>query len=103
MLTIREEVAVTEAVEQAMTWTPFADDMMEAAKWRIAREPECGTLLGEHGDGLRRLMHMPSNATAKSPAMLVRYYVVEHMAVVDWIKFIPFNPNEAVSPDAYTL
>ena len=30
MLTIREEDSVRDAVEQAMTWNRFADDMMEA-------------------------------------------------------------------------
>ena len=103
MLTVREEDAVSDAVEQAMTWNAFARDMMEAAIWRISREPTCGTPLPPLGTELRRLLHMPPNAIVKSPAMLVRYYVVEHTAVIDWIKFIPFNPSQAVNPDAYTL
>jgi len=103
MLTIREEDSVRDAVEQAMTWNRFADDMMEAAKWRIAREPKCGRPLEPRTDQLRRLLLMQSNVTIESPRLLVRYYVIEHMAVIDWIRFLPFQPDQAVSPDAFTV
>ena len=105
MLTIREEDSVREAVEQAMAWNRFADDMMAAAIWRIAREPTCGTPLSVPSTEppRRRLLHIPPNATVQSPGMLVRYYVLEHTAVVDWIRFLPFNAAQAVNPDAFTL
>lgn len=103
MLTVIEEDSVREAVDQAMAWNPFANDMMEAAIWRIAKEPTCGTLLEPSTTPPRLLLHIPPNATAKTPALLVRYYVIGPEVVVDWVKFLPFDPGQAVSPKAFTV
>ena len=103
MLTVGEEHSVSEAAEQAMVWNPFAQDMMFAAVWRIAREPTCGTPLKLSTNPPRRLLHMMSNTVAKSPALLVRYYVLEHKAIVDWVKFLPYDADQAVSPEAFSL
>lgn len=105
MLTVREENSVRDAVKQAMAENPFADDMMAAAVWRISKEPTCGRPMPTKTSTIpqRRLLRFRSTTTGELPEMLVRYYILENVAVVDWVRFLPFNPDQAVNPDAFTV
>ena len=101
MLTIREELSVTRAIERAVEEHPLADDIYGAAAWRIAREPECGTPLIGAPEGCR-VLNLPPNQEARTPGLLVRYSR-EGMQVitVDWIEFYPYDEALAVRPLAY--
>ena len=99
--TIREELGVTREVERAASTHPLAADVFEAAKWRIAREPECGTPLGGIDDPHLVLYLLP-NKLAESPGLLVRYFRESRdVLVVDWVRFEPYAAAGAVNPVAY--
>ena len=103
-LTVREEHHVTEDVNFAVAQYPFAEDAFEAAKWRIARDPECGILVsGIDAHPPRRVVHFPPVRQTSSPGLLVRYYPLPTMVVIDWVHFYPFDDGAAVLPDAYRV
>jgi hypothetical protein len=101
VLTIREELSVTRAIERAVEEHPLADDIYGAAAWRIARELECGTPLVGVPEGYRVLNLLP-NREARTPGLLVRYFREGvQMVTVDWIEFYPYDEALAVRPLAY--
>ena len=101
MLTIREELSVTHAIERAAEEYPMADDIYGAAAWRIAREPECGTPLKGAPEGYR-VLNLPPNREARTPGLLVRYFRESAAAItVDWIEFYPYDDALAVRPHAF--
>ena len=103
-ITVREELNVTEAVDSAVAKYPFAEDVFEAAKWRIARDPECGKPVSEtDSQPPRRVVHIRPVHQAASPGLLVRYYRLPDVMVIDWVHFYPFDSGAAVSPDAYRV
>lgn len=99
-LTVREEDSVTEAVSDAVTKYPAAEDIFRSAVWVIARSPRSGTVLGGSNPE-RRLLKLLPNSIAKTPGLKVRYYLESHLAVVDWVKFSPYDDSQAVAPAAY--
>lgn len=100
---IREEHHVTADVDSAVSVYPFAEDIFEAAKWRITRDPECGTPVSHtETHPIRRVVHIRPLRKAGSPGLLVRYYLLTDIVVVDWVHFYPFDGETAVQPDAYT-
>ena len=101
MLTIREELSVTRAIERAAEQYPLADDIYGAAAWRIAREPECGTPMPGAPEDYRLLNLLP-NQEARTPGLLVRYFRESAQAItVDWIEFYPYDDALAVRPHAF--
>ena len=88
-ITVREEHHVKDDVDSAVAKWPFAEDAFEAAKWRIARDPECGTPV--------------SQTDAHPPGILVRYYQLPTVVVIDWVRFYPFDDGAAVLPGAYQV
>ena len=99
--TIREELSVSQEVERATQMHPLAESIFDAAKWRIAREPDCGRPL-EGIDELRRVLHLPPNRDARTPGLLVRYVQVSRDVIsVEWVHFYPYDAGAAVSPAAY--
>ena len=101
-ITVREEHRVMDAVDLAVTMYPFADEVFEAAKWRISRDPKCGQPVSQtNSHPPRRVVHIPPVRQAGSPGLLVRYYLSD-IVVIDWVHFYPFDKGAAVSPDAYT-
>ena len=103
-VTVREEHHVTEDVNSAVAEYPFAEDVFDAAKWRIARDPECGALVsGTDAHPPRRVVHILPVHQTSSPGLLVRYYRLPTMAVIDWVHFYPFDDGTAVLPDAYRV
>lgn len=104
-LSIREEHHVTEEVDAAVAKYPFAEDAFWSATWRIAREPECGKpVTGTNAYPSRRVVHIqPLQETSSSPGILIRYYRLPNLIVIDWVHFYPFNSETAVRPDAYSL
>ena len=93
---------VSDDVDSAVSKYPFAEDVFEAAKWRIARDSECGTPV-THTDAHppRRVVHIRPLRQAVSPGLLVRYYRLSDVAVIDWVRFYPFDDKAAVLPDAF--
>ncbi len=101
MLTIREELSVTRAIERAIEEHPLADDIYGAAVWRIAREPDCGTPLVGGPEGYR-VLNLPPNREAQTPGLLVLYSREGTQEItVDWIQFYPYDDALAVWPLAY--
>ena len=100
-LTVREEHRVSDDVDSAVAKYPFAEEVFEAAKWRIARDPECGTPVSRtDAHPPRRVIHIRPLHKALSPGLLVRYYLSD-VVVIDWVHFYPFDDNAAVLPDAF--
>ena len=100
ILTVVEEGPVSETVDEAASKYKFADDVFQAAIWRIAREPGCGDIL----EGLnpeRRILYLPPVTKAQSPGLIVRYYYDEERVMIDWVKFYPYKESDAVMPRAY--
>jgi len=86
---------------------PFAEDVYEAVKFRIAREPGVGTVM-PGTTPRRQLVWVMSNPIAKSPGLLVRYYQKKEKTceiTIDWIKFFPFDPavHTGASPGEYII
>ena len=103
-VTVREEHHVTEDVNSAVAEYPFAEDVFDAAKWRIARDPECGTLVsGTDAHPPRRVVHILPVHQTSSPGLLVRYYRLPTMAVIDWVHFYPFDDGNCCSPQRHTV
>lgn len=102
--TIIEETRVTETLQTEIAANPRVDEVFEALKWRLARDPECGTL-AEHPSGEYRLVFLPSVRPAKSPSLLARYQhdAMAQTVTIDWIKVYPYDDATAVSPDAFDL
>lgn len=101
-LTIVEEEEVSLALDEACKKYSHANDMFEAAKWRIARQPECGTII-EDEEPYRRLLKLPPIKKSENPTLLIRYYVGKHEVTIDWIRFSPYDKQQAVSPPAFIL
>ena len=99
-LTVVEEDSVSAAIAEAVAKFPAADDVFQAAAWVIARAPDKGALL-KSSESEYRLLKLLPNSIVKSPGVLVRHRVEKNQVVVDWIKFLPFNERDAVSPKAY--
>ena len=99
--TIREEFSVSEVVDRAVADHPLAEDMFESAKWRIAREPDCGTPVTDVSQP-RLLVHILPNLDGHTPGMLVRYHVADaHTIDIDWVHFYPYDEAIAIRPGAY--
>jgi len=101
-LLVREEHHVEDDVDAATTEDPLAEEVFEAAKWRLARDPECGTKM-PNVTPERWLLHLLPVAEAKSPGLLVRYYRVKEIIVVDWVKFYDHDEDAAIKPEAYSI
>jgi len=99
-LTVIEESEVSEILEESIQIYPHAGDMFQAALWRIAREPDCGALI-EDKPPFRRLIKLVSVKQSKNPVLLIRYHFDDKEAVVDWVKFLPYDDKQAVNPPAY--
>jgi len=100
--TIREELNVSRCVDRATsTMHPLAMDVFEAAKWRIAREPDCGTPMGEL-DEPRLLLNLLPNKLAETPGLLVRYFSESRdIIVIDWVHFYRYEEASAINPGSY--
>ena len=103
LLTVFEEQAVSDAVDAAVAEYPFAEDVFDAAIWLLARNPDAGDVI-DGTNPVQNLICIPSNRLAKSPTLLVRYFRKdEDSLMITWIKFLPFDESNAVTPDAYQL
>jgi hypothetical protein len=102
LLTVIEEAAVSEAVDAANAEYRFAEDIFEAAKWRLAHDRGAGTPLNGFNPP-QRLICIPSNQIAKSPTLLVRFTASDTDVTITWVKFLPYDESSAVTPDAYHL
>ena len=101
-LTIREEHHVSDNVDAAVSKYPFAEDAFEAAKWRIARDPECGTPVSQtDAHPPHRVVHIRPLHKADSPGILVRYHRLSDVVVIDWVHFYPYDARTAILPDAF--
>ena len=70
-ITVREEHHVKDDVDSAVAKWPFAEDAFEAAKWRIARDPECGTPVSQtDAHPPRRVVHIPLYVRQLLPGFL---------------------------------
>ena len=99
--TVREELLVSREVDRAISMHPLVENIFEAAKWRIAREPNCGTPMEDVGED-RRVLNLPPNRVAKTPGLLVRYFQEsQDIVVIDWVRFYPYDDSIAVYPSAY--
>lgn len=103
--TVIEEDSVREAVDAAVAKYPWADEVFEAAKFVISTNRFTGDEM-PGTNPVRRLVYLRPNRLAKSPAILVRYYICEEperdgYPVVDWVKFYDYDDEEAVTPAAY--
>ena len=102
-LQVIEEESVRVAVNLACQKYPQAEDMFNAATWRLARDRECGLQI-EDKEPYRRIIKVNPIKGAKSPSLLVRYYILdEDSLIVDWVKFYPFDETKAVDPLAYVF
>ena len=98
-VTVREEHHVTEDVNSAVAEYPFAEDVFDAAKWRIARDPECGALVsGTDAHPPRRVVHILPVHQTSSPGLLVRYYRLPTIAVIRLGAFLPVRRWNCCSP-----
>jgi len=107
LFTVVEEEAVSDIVDAAVAQYPWADEVFQAAVWLIAKDRESGEPI-PGTTPLRRLMYLRPNRLAKSPGVLVRYWVedvtagaAEDRIVVDWVKFYDYDDDDAVTPAAY--
>lgn len=102
--TVAQEDSVGEEVVNATRKYPRAEDVFDAAIWRISRDPRCGSVVG-HGSPERRLVYFPPIKTVRSPGLLVRYYLEDNegRVVIDWIKFFDYSEKDAVSPREYVI
>jgi hypothetical protein len=99
-LTIFEEFSASEEIDIAIKQYPHAHDMIEAAKWRIARQPDCGIEIGNE-EPFHRILKLPPLKNSQNPTLIVRFYVNEHEAIIDWAKFYPYEESQAISPAAF--
>ena len=99
-LTVVEEPSVQEIVDAAVKNLPFAEDIFDAAKWRIARDWQCGELIEGSPKGHRVVNFLP-NKIAESPGLIVRFYYRDTEAIIDYVEFYPFDPRIAALPEAY--
>jgi hypothetical protein len=105
LLSIIEEAIVTAAVEEAVARFPFAEEVFFAAKWRVARDFECGHLIAGSNPG-KRLLYLPPNKIARSPGLLVRYFQGKDdfgypAIVVDWVQYLEYDEAKALAPRAF--
>ena len=49
----------------------------------------------------RRVVHIRPLRKAASPGILVRYYRLSDIVVIDWVRFYPYDARTAVLPDAF--
>ncbi len=104
LLTYVSEDAVIAVIGNALKRYPAAEDIFDAAIWRICQE-HCGAAINGTNP-LRYVIELPPIREARSPGVLVRFYYEDdgnHNFVVDWIKFSDYNEAEAISPPAYTI
>lgn len=96
---IQATLHVIREVERAMRLYPLAEDAFKAAKWRIAREPNCGMPVEEVNG--RRAIYLHSNRVAKTPSVLVEYSQQGNNLVINGIRYFPYDSSQAVCPTAY--
>lgn len=102
--TIIEENGVTETLLAEVQKDQRVDDVFEALKWRIAREPTVGVLVQETGIDYRLVYFRPSKG-AKNPYVLARYLVDEtaETITIDFIKVYPYDEAIAYTNPAFDI
>lgn len=101
-LSVEETEEVSAAVKHACDAYKHAQAMFDAAVWRIAREPHAGTLIEEE-EPYRRVMKFLPNKQSKNPILIVRYYYDKDSAVIDWVKYYPYDKDQAINPPSFIL
>lgn len=102
--TIIEESGVTEALAEAIKDDPRADEVFEALKWVLSRDPNQGTPVQHEGIDYKLIYFLPIKA-AKNPYILARYMVMEEEeeVLIDWIKVFPYDDELAYTPPAFDI
>jgi hypothetical protein len=102
--TIIEQPEVSNELDRARLENPRVSEVFDALTWRMAREPDCGTLVNDQGDDYRLVINCPIRG-AKNPQILLRYVVDEarEEIVIDFAKVLPYDDALAYSPEAFDL
>jgi len=102
--TIIEESAVTATIAQESKADPRVDDVFEALKWRVSRQPEIGNLV-QHGGTDYRLIFFNPVKGAKNPFVLARYLIdaVKEEILIDWVKVYPYDDKLGYSNPAFDI
>lgn len=95
-----ETESVAEVVRAELKNHPAAERIWLAATWLITHSPEIGKELPNTAPA-RRLLKLMPNEIAKTPGLLVRYYMDGNRVAIDWVKFFPYDKAKSVSPAAY--
>jgi hypothetical protein len=102
--TIIEDSGVTEVVATESKTDPRVDDVFEALKWRLAREPNVGTGVQHNGIDYKLVFFNPVKG-AKNPYVLAKYLVDEEKEeiLIEWVKVYPYDAKIAHSNPAFDI
>lgn len=101
-LTIVETEEVQKIVDAAIKELSFAEEIFDAAKWRIARDWDLGEPIPGSSKGHRIVNFLPAKIS-ESSGLLVRFYFEDVRAIIDFVEFYPYDPRQAALPAAYVL
>ena len=102
--TIIEAPEVTDKIADSVRDHPRIEDVFEALKWRVARDPECGTIVEHEGTTYRLIFFAPVKA-AKNSQALAKYTVDDSIGevVIHDVFMLSYDDAIAYSPRAFDL
>jgi hypothetical protein len=106
LATIAETQVVSSIVDEAVSKYPFAQEVFDAAKWRIARDKNIGVPLPDISPH-HFLVFITSMQIARSPSLLVRFSRKRESScdiTIDWAKFLPYDQTQSSkTPSEYIV
>ena len=102
--TIIEAPEVSDRIADSIREHPRIEDVFEALKWRVARDPECGDLVEHEGTSYRLVVFAPVEAAKNSQAM-AKYTVDDNLGeiVIHEVFILPYDESVSYSPKAFDL
>ncbi len=102
--TIIEAPEVTDKIAASVLDNPRIEDAFEALKWRVARDPKCGTIVEHEGTTYYLVFFAPVKA-AKNSSVLAKYTIddsIGEVAIRD-VFVLAYDDAIAYSPKAFDL
>ena len=99
---IVEDAGVSITLAESIASDARVDDVFNALTWRLAREPEAGTIV-EYAGVQYRLAVLRSIKEAENPTVAVRYSVDHNIGriTIHWAKVYPYDAATAYSPEEF--
>jgi len=102
--TIVETAEVSDCIAESVKDHPRIEEVFEALKWRVARDPDCGTMVEHEGTSFRLVLFAPIEA-AKNSQVLAKYTVDDDIGevVIHKVFVMAYDQAIAYSPKAFDL